>query len=162
MAANYCTLNDVKDVLSESGVKLRLDDLPPTAADGNILDEASATIDEYCLLGYSAANLAVSRWVKHRCKVIAAVLLCGRRNCPIPSALEKRYDKLIEDLERVRIGKLFVPDIPMSAANVPQLINGRVALHPIPHFRVQKARSMGQPTNFAEKVDYLDILDYII
>jgi hypothetical protein len=156
----YCTLTDVKNILSTNGVTLRLDDSPPTSADGDVLDDASRLIDEHLLLCYTEANLALSPWVKHATALIAAVHLCERRNNPPPNALVRRYERYMTRLEQGRLGQFMVPDIPSRVENVPRLINGRVVLAPTPHFRVQAARSTGTPESYASRQDMLDILNW--
>lgn len=158
----YCVLADVKNILSTSAVTLRLDDTPPTAADGDVLDDASRLIDEHCLLFYSEANLALSPWVKHRCAEIAAYLLCERRGNPVPTGLVRRFKRALERLEKCRLGQLWIPDIPMRKAAVPVLSNVRTVLAPVPHTRVQKARSTGSVGDYPQLTDRMDPLDYVI
>lgn len=157
----YCVMNDVKNILSTSGVTLRLDDTPPTAADGDVIDDASRLIDEYLLLFYSEANLALSPWVKHRCAEMAAYLLCERRGNPVPTGLARRYERCEERLEKARLGQLWVPDIPMRKAAVPVLSNVRVRLAPVPHTVVEKVRSTGTVSDYPQREDILDPLDRI-
>ena len=51
----YCSINDVTEIASADGVFYRSDDIPPDL-NGNVLERAAATINEYCLLRYSDAT----------------------------------------------------------------------------------------------------------
>ncbi len=162
MSSLYCDLNDVKNRLSTAGVTLRLDDVPPDSADGDVLDEASAIIDEYCLARYSPENLILSRWTKHLCADIATALLCERRGNDVPATLQARHDKAIEKLERIHSGEYNIADIPQRRAAVPVLSNVRVQLGPVPHVVVIPSRSTGSPTDYAQRVDRYDVLQYVV
>lgn len=161
MTTAYCSITDVQNRLSAEGVTLRTDDSPPTSY-GEVITEASTEIDEYCLHRYTAANLAVSDWVRFRASVIAAVLLCERRGNPVPRSLEKRYDKLMERLEKVREGTLNIPDLAMRKEEVPVLSNVRIRLDPFPRTVVENNRSTGTPEGYRQHADQTDWLDYTI
>ena len=165
----YCSLNDVIDRLSQDGVNLRTDDEPPDAA-GNILERAAATINEYCLPRYSDVNLAASAWVKHECANVAAAYLCERRGNPIPPGVARAFERLMPSdgrpgvLERIRRGQRNVPDAPERRTSAPVLSQGRIQLWPVPHTVVEPSRSSSrnQPTDYAQRTDQLDVLDYVI
>src|SRR5712671_5774094 len=99
MTVLYCSMNDVVNVLSQSGVDLRLDDIPPAPTDGDVLNDASTIIDEFCANRYSPTWLVQSDWIRHRCKNIAAFLLCERRGNPVPSGVQTQWDRYVGDGE---------------------------------------------------------------
>lgn len=158
--AVYCVIADIQNRLSSAGVTLRTDDTPPTTY-GDVIDDASATIDEYCLLLYTAANLALSRWVKHRCADIATGLLCERRGNGVPDGIARKWDRTIAALERVQAGILPVPDIAKrrTGVMVASNMNGRLA--PEPHAVVVRSRQPARttPTDYPQKVDPVDFSD---
>ena len=161
-AVAYCTSNDIKNVLSEPGVNLRTDDTPPSTL-GDVILEASAEIDEYCLTQYDQSDLVGNNWITQRAKVIAAVKLCGRRANGIPASLQARYNTILGRLEMVRLGRLLIPDAPTKAGTVPQLSNVEVQKRPIAHTRVVRSTSTGDPpTDYTQRRTQNDILDYTI
>lgn len=151
----YCSLNDVKNRLGTLGVQLRLDDTPPTSADGDVLDEASREIDGGCLRKYTEANLALSPWVKHRCADIATFFLCQRRLNAVPAAATQRYTKAMELIEKVRKGYYKIPDIPARSTSAPHLANQHVQNEPSPRVVIERARSTEKPTDYAQRGDLL-------
>lgn len=157
----YCTMDDVSNRLSAAGVTYRLDDVPPDPTDGDVLDEASRTIDEHCLLFYTEQNLALSPTVKHWCANIAANLLCERRGNPVPGGIERKFDRTMKSLERVQRGRQ-IADIPMRKACVPVLSQPRIRLDPFPHTVIEKSGSTGTPEGYNQRRDSLDYLDWVI
>lgn len=160
--ALYCALTDVKNVLSTTGVTLRMDDTPPDSDDADILDAASREVDQYCLSAYSEENLAVSPWVKHKCKIIAAVMYCERRGNDVPGSLQRRYDAIIKRFEKVETGQVIIPDIPMRKTACPILSNVRVVQHPTPMTVVTTKRSTGEVQDYTQRKDDVDPLNWII
>lgn len=161
----YCTMDDIAVVLSQAGIDLRMDDAPPIDED-EILDEVGAIVDEYCFARYSPANLATSRWVKHRAKRIGAKVLCDRRGNLPPASIAANYDEILVRLEKVRLGQLNIADIPERKTAVPVLSVPRVRLRPFPHTVIEKTLGTGQPRDYKQIVDPLDqvnaYIDYSI
>lgn len=157
----YCTLADVKKQLSVEGVDLRLDDNPALSTD--VLDWASLTIDEYCLPGYTAANLAASGWIKRQCALLAAFEACGRRNNPAPRSLQWKVDRLLDPdrgrLEMVRRGSLNIPDVPRRVTSAPSLSNVRVRLDPVVRTVVEKSRGTSTGEGYRQHTDRLEWFD---
>lgn len=153
---NYCTVKNLQDRLSADGVALRTDDEPPGYL-GSVVDEASATIDEYCGLQYDPVQMATSRIVKHWCADIAVMRLCERRGNPPPSSVEKRYDKLMERLELVRLGQLPIYGLPVRRTAAPVMSNLRVRLDPEPRVVVERRKSTGHVTDYHQNVDTLEL-----
>jgi phage gp36-like protein len=159
--ALYCLIADVQNRLSADGVTYRTDDTPPVSY-GDVLDDASRTIDEYLLGRYSDGVLSANGWVKHRCADIAAYLLCERRGNPPPSGIARKYEAAIEKLEKVRLGRLAVPGAPARVTDAPRMSNMRVRLDPFPHSVVERNRSpmRDTPTDYRQTADVLDWWQY--
>lgn len=164
VTALYCTMDDVKNILSAAGVTARLDDVPPDD-DGDVLDEAASIIDEYCYTRYGA-NLTRSRVVKHWAAALAAVALCERRGNPPPIGLVRKCDRVMESLKRVLSNGRQIPDIAQVKAGAPVMSNMHVQLYPYPHSVVESSgkRSTGKPENYQQNRDVLGrwIYDYTI
>lgn len=137
--ATYCTLADLQNRLSATGVALRIDDSPPTTL-GDVLDDAAAEIDMYCALHYSPDQLAQSRWIKSKCTDIATFLLCERRGDPVPPGIAAKFDRATAELQRIQEGGLKIADIPQRRLAVPMVSNMRPALRPYPHAVVERKR----------------------
>jgi phage gp36-like protein len=151
----YCTQADLTNRLSADGVAYRTDDVPPGVL-GDVLAEAATVIDEYCRLGYDPTNLAQSDWVTKRATDIAAFMLCQRRGNPVPPGVAQKYERTLERLELVRLGRLSIPDAPGRRNQVPVLSNLRVRLDPFP--RVVVDRYSGPTRERAQ--DYRQAVDY--
>lgn len=156
----YCSIDDVKNRLSANGVTLRMDDSPPTSY-GDVLDDASRTIDEYCLLRYTEANLDASPWVKHKCADIATFLLCERRGNPPPRGIAGKFERAMERLELVRTFKMAIPDIPERRTAVPTLSQPRIRLDPNPRTVIERKRgsTRNYPEDYAQHTDRLEWFD---
>jgi hypothetical protein len=154
--AVYCTSADVVSRLSQAGVDSRTDDDPAAPAFLNdCTDRASATVDEHCLVHYSAANLGASRWVNKVCTDLAAVEVCRRRGNPVPAALEKEAERVLARLELVRKGLLEIPEVGKKKSEAPVLSNVRVRLDPFPRVVVERAVSTGTPEGYNRNDDAL-------
>ena len=157
----YCTVDDLRNRLSAVGVSLRADDTPPTTL-GDVISRASSKINQYCLPRYTAINLAASDWTNEVATTLAVFYLCTRRANPPPQSAAFDYKEAIEDLKLVRRGQLNVPDVAMRRAAAPVLSNVHIQLHPVPHTRVEKVRSTGTVTDYPQKVDPFETIDYVI
>lgn len=158
----YCSLANVQGRLGADGVNYRVDDDPTFIQ--QVLDDASRFVDEHCLLGYSEANLAASPWVKHRTADVAAYLFCERRGNAVPAGIAQKFERAEKKLERVRLGKLQIPDVPARRDLAPVMDNVRIRMDPFPRTVVEKNRSTkrNQPTDYAQHNDSLDWFDYQI
>lgn len=154
----YCTIGDIQNRLSATGVTSRTDDTPPDDY-GDVIDEASRIVDESCLLMYSEANLAASGVVKHWTANIASFLLCERRGNPVPVGIASKYERVMETLDKVLLHGRQIPDIPMRKVGAPVLSNVRVQLAPVPHTVVERSRSTGKPDGYRQRNDVLDYVN---
>ena len=137
--ATYCTITDIQNRLSATGVTLRTDDTPPTSY-GDVIDDASAEIEMYCLLRYGADQLAATRWIRHKCADIATYLLCERRGNAAPPGVAGKFDRAIADLQKIQAGSLKLADVPQRRRGVPTVSNMRPAMRPFPHAVVETKR----------------------
>jgi phage gp36-like protein len=123
-----------------------VDDDPTTQTD--VLESAAVEVNGYLQLNYDPDQLAASNWVRFKTRDVAVYLLCLRRNMPPPQSVQARYDKAIEDLEKVQAGGMRVPDVAERKANVPVLSNQRVTLTPFPRVVNVPGKSTGKPENY--------------
>lgn len=109
----YCTQSDLIKRFSTYGVEAFSDHDETGAIDtsvvADVIDEASAEIDMYCLRFHTEEVLADVRWIEHACVTIALKLLCECRGNPVPESLLARYDEIIKKLERIRDGQDQLP-----------------------------------------------------
>ncbi len=158
----YCQQTDVQNRLSADGVNYRIDDVPPSTL-GDVLTDASTQIDEHLFFLYDPAQLATSDWVRERCADIAACLLCERRGNPVPPGIQAKYERTMNRLEKIRLGLLAVPNLPIRKEMAPVLSNVRIRLDPFPRTVVERANSTGNPQGYNQHLDYLDWgYDYVI
>jgi len=159
--ALYCTQDDMEQVLSVSGVELRLDDYP---SDTNfVIDDASALIDAYLLTRYDPAQLGQSRWVRHACTDIAIYNLCMRRANSVPGSILKKYEDTIKMLEKAAVGALKLGDISPKRPAIPFMSNMRPSVNPWPRTVVQKEKSTGTATiaDYRQKTDPIGFTTYV-
>lgn len=120
----YTTQAEIQGLFSQVGVMIRLDDLDPpgfkNALEG-FIDEATGIIDQYAQYFYDPADLANSTWVRRRCTWIACFLLSQRKGNP--ALFFRRYEEILDELERVKIGDLMIPGLPTSADLTPAMSN---------------------------------------
>lgn len=154
----YCTSDDLLNRLSAIGVIDRADDTPPDDL-GEVIARASIKVDQYCRLLYDQSRLAQSDWVREVTADIAAHLLCRRRGNP--SVFKEEYTESMEDLRRVQLGALQIPDIAARREMVPTLGNLRVRLDPFPRVVVERRRSAGPPVeDYQQHYDGLEFFNY--
>ena len=150
----YCSWSDVTNRLGADGADARIDDDPTTQTD--VLESAAVEVNGYLQLHYAIAQLVLSNWVRFKTRDVAVFLLCLRRNHPVPQSVQFLYEKAIADLEKVRDGKMQVPDIGKTKADVPVLSNQRVTLWPYPQVRTVPAKSTGTPEGYSQNTDPTD------
>ena len=156
----YCTWSDVMKRVSAEAADLRIDDDP--SAKTEVLEDAAIEVNGYLQLLYEVADLARSNWVSVKTRDIAVYLLCIRRNHPAPKSVQMRYDKAIQDLERVQAGATKVPDVAENKANVPVLSNQRVIMSPFPRVQTVTGKSTGKQEGYSPHDDQQDLFDYSI
>lgn len=155
MTVLYCALQDVQNRLSADGVTYRTDDSPPTLL-GDVLTDASSQIDEHLYFLYDPAQLVTSDWVRERTADIATFLLCERRGNPVPVGIAAKFERTMDRLEKIRLGLMAVPNLPVRKEMAPVLSNVRVQLVPFPHTVVERSNSTGTPQGYTSHDDVLD------
>lgn len=161
----YTTEAAITVRLSADGVTLHTDDLWNNEISEIILD-ASADIDTYCLAHYSQANLNTSEIVERWATYLSCYYLTTRRGNPAPAPYKFWYEKLLNHdtgmLMEVYRGQLPIADIPKTFLGAPRMSNVKMAMFPTPHPRVQRKRSSTQkPTAYQQRVDRTDPLQYV-
>lgn len=152
-ANTYCTIDDVRDLLSASGVSLASDDNPPSDY-GNALEKAGAKIDWYCYKRYEPAQLANSPLVRDWAAVLAAWFLRTRRGNAPPQGLAILYQQAIQDLEEVKKGQAEIPTLAVRRSYVPVLIVKRSTQRPYNRGVVERSRgtsATGGPRGYQQK-----------
>lgn len=156
---NYCTEDDLADRISQEGINLHTDDIPPDDL-GAVIERASSKINQYCLRRYTAAKLALSDWVQETAADIAVYFLCSRRGNSPPGSVADAYEEAIKELEQIRRGAVQIADIPARKVTAPQMSNVNIRLRPTPHTRVQPGRSTNKPTDFVQRNDLEDPMTF--
>lgn len=155
MTLAYCSQNDIINRLSADGVTYRTDDNPPTTL-GDVIVDAGTQIDEHLFFLYDPNQLVQSDWVRERAADIASYLLCERRGNPVPPGIAAKYERTMERLEKIRLGLLAVPNLPIRKEQAPVLSNVRVRLDPFPRVVVERSNSTGTPEGYQQNTDSLD------
>lgn len=158
-AANvYCTVNDMQDVLSASGVTLRSDDAPPSLYGASIA-RAGNQIDFHLNRTYDPADLATSDLVKDWAAVIACFYLCTRRGNPPAVGIDILYQGVMADLKEVQAGRNDIPGIARRKGYAPALSVMRATMRPFNRAVVERSRgthAVGEPANYHQSVDPWD------
>lgn len=161
LATLYCDEQDIRDILSEEGVDLRVDDDDDGAVNETeqlmitkALNQAAAKVNQYCVRFYTPAVLATSWTVHEWASNIAARELCKRRGNPVPTSIEKEYEDTIEDMKAVAAGEPIEDLVPRHQKG-PRFSNGRVdTTYGVRKWRVQRPLSSPQAPERAQNVDY--------
>ncbi len=165
IAANiYCSIADVQDILSASGVTLSSDDAPPTAYGGAIA-KAGNQIDKYCFRRYDPANLAQSDLVKDWAAIIAAYYLRTRRGNPAPPGLAIMYEDAVADLIEIKKALNDIPGIAPRKSYVPVFSKMRATQRPFPRVVVevsQGSKATGDAENYHRHSDPWDTFGWNI
>lgn len=116
MPAPYCTISDIKSILSSAGVVYAVDD---DRSGGNSTEEinyandcierADAHIQMLVQTYYDVNQLPGNIWVKWCSATLAAVDIMTRRGEQVPSGLVYRWRQYQDALQRISIGQLQIP-----------------------------------------------------
>lgn len=130
----FCTIADVKDLLSDNGVLYRTDDDESGAVAGSgtestvqshAIELAAVKMNMYLQqTAYTLTALANNEWCKWCNAVKAAVALCRRRGNPVPQSLlqeEQEFDRMLEMLRKGQIDA--IPGTNPSHESTPVTIN---------------------------------------
>ena len=112
----YCTIADVKDILSDHGVLVAADDNENELVDSsgtestvydNAIERAAVKINmALANTKYTLAELASLAWMKWCNAVFAAVALRRRRGNPCPLSLLEDMKEFLETLKQIQTGQL--------------------------------------------------------
>ena len=162
----YCVQGDIEAILSQTGIRLRLDkdgdgqlDATEIGALNYVISGASDTIDFYCSQKHTQAYLVQSTWVNYRCAILATYDACKLAANPVPEAIEDWADRVIEDeLKKIRYGTDFVPNIPLARKLAPVFSNTRCdPNYQFRVIRVERQQSTDSiPTGLRQNTDYAD------
>ena len=158
----YCTEEDLQNLLSEEGERLRLDDqgdgylnaLERTALT-KAISYATTRVNFYCQPLYATADLSTSWLANEWATIIATRWLCTRRGNPCPDSIQKMYDEALEDLQAVKAGSHQIPDLGYRNVAWPAWSN--VTVRPEYHYRkqrVQRPISEQTPTQYPQAPDW--------
>ncbi len=139
-ANQYCDINDVRDVLSQQGVQLAVDDDPPSTW-GRVLDKAGNRIDSFLFKRYDPDQLILSDLVRDWAAGLAAYYLRIRRGNPVPDGIAALYQEIMEGLKEVRSALTDIPGIAPRCANAPGLSVKRSTLRPYPRTVVETSQN---------------------
>lgn len=150
----YTSRTEIQDLLSYSGVKLRLGDDGSDSLSSaelarvvNAVNIATAKCNLYLLERYDASHLNDSWIVHHWATVIAARWLCKRRGNPVPESIEDEYEEIIEELTAVKQGEMSLGDVPQREADQPTWSNVTVDdRYRVKRIRVQRPISEQSPS----------------
>lgn len=122
----YCEQTNVESVLSEAGVRNRVDDLFVGTGDTGLLtdciDQASSDIDIDMLARYPVEELQKSRWIKWSCAWLAAGYLMIRRGLSISQSTKDKIDEIKMKLARIRDGYDRIPEIAERGDRLPSIL----------------------------------------
>lgn len=163
----FCSEDDLKAYLSETGFMSRTDDNNNATNVGDTLELAAieralnfATLEvcKYIQRRYLPAQLANSELIRYFATLFGCAYLCRRRGNAVPESLAEELDLIISQLEDIRDGKLDVPDISERAPRGPLIVNLRAdARYPRP-MRRQDSQSSNRGAKSHLGRDYSDMV----
>lgn len=125
LAYTYTTKAAVERLFGTAGVSSNTADVTGSNQDSlvwaDVIGDVTTLIDSYCAVYYNPSDLAQSYWVQTRAQWIGAWLLSQRRGST--ERFAKRVEMILEELERVRLGILQIPNLPTRADFTPAMSN---------------------------------------
>lgn len=162
-ASNYCTMDDIADLMSQNGMQLCLDDNPPSL-NANVLDKAGNLVDRYLCRRYDPSQLALSPVIRDCCAAIGAYYLGGgRRGNPAAQGFATMYEDVIAYFVELKKGLNEIPGIAARKSYAPIISVMRSTLRPFPRTVVERSRSSqaaGGPENFVGAPDPWDTFGF--
>lgn len=156
--AYYCSATDVIERLSESGVRLRLDDRPEAIA--QVLRRATNRVKAYCVPLYTADDLQADAdaggFVNDMATDLAVCELCRRRGNVIPASAKEQCKKVDEELEMVRRQQLALPGVELAFSPAPAFSNIRI----MPGYLYKKARVEASISETTSRAGYVPAVDW--
>lgn len=113
---------EMQRLFSACGVNYRMDDAddPEDTLDFYI-DDATSTMQMYAGQIYDMTSLNTSKWVRIRTTWIACYRLSQRMGNP--SLFFNRYDEILQELQKVQLQQLPIPELATSVDMVPTMSN---------------------------------------
>ncbi len=148
----YCTFADMQDLLSESGIDLRLDDDDDGVVTGGSSDTATtgerlwqrkavnwatSRVNDFGKGRYDTDGLSSSWTVNEWCTVLACWRLCQRRLNPNPLQAEK--ERVLAELASLAAGTTHLGDVGMRESCAPGVDSYRID----PRFITRQQRVIG-------------------
>lgn len=136
-----CTQADASDWFSETGLLSRYDDDLGADADAaevtigdRLLARACSVVAAHCATRYNTIDFAGTNpptntpaFVRHCAAIIFTYFSAGRRNCPVSKMLREEYDRVLEYLKEIQLGRLQLPDLADSYETLPFMTNITIA-----------------------------------
>lgn len=150
--AIYCTTDDIKFQLSAAGAVAAMDDFETgvLSAEGTewleqAIEWAASEIEAQAQHQYRLSELSSSNvWLQRANAILAAELICRRRNSPVPESLASAAQQIKSDLIEIRWGRKRIPRQAPSADHTPAVSNFTVEPRKVTNpVRVVKAESTG-------------------
>lgn len=162
----FCDENDIANVLSQSGIDLRVDDVPPDTL-GEVIERASAIAFQFCGQIYSEANLAANEFFKYMVCDVATFFLCERRGNAVPAPIFRKYNFAMEMFRNVMAGSMRLTGSASKSSNVPTVTNQRVVLRPHMRTVTERKKSSDTPPAFTPQRNdpydsYISDWDWVI
>ena len=159
----YTTSTRIDRVLGTSGATQWSDHNDDGFADTSVYEDAiywaTCEIDLYCRGIYSPADMVNNSWVVYACTRLAAWKLCQNRGNSPPEALENEAQRLLQQLESIRMGDMQIPGLSQRADMRPVMVNRVVdRRYTRRTVRVDRATSTDSPTVLRQ--DRLQDYDY--
>ena len=110
---------DSKAYYSDDGVSSSASS--PSLNTQDAIEEATDTINVYCLAYYSEINLSNNLWVRRTATWLACYFLTSRRAEPSP--YQAQYERAIGLLEKIRDHEMQIPRCPLRADFSPCVSN---------------------------------------
>jgi len=127
----YTSQAEIEAKLSAAGALLQADHNQDTTLDAadetgvwsDVVNEATDTVNLYCLELYNDYDLANSLWVHRQATWIGCHLLCLERGNPSPGTFQLQYDRALANLELIHSGALRIPRLATRSDITPSVSN---------------------------------------
>lgn len=136
-----CTQADAADWISETGLRSRMDDdlgqdydASESAIADRLIARASGVVAVHLATRYTTVDFAGTNpptntppFVRHCAAIVYTFFSCGRRMCPVSKSLQAEYERVLEYLKEIQLGRLQLPDIADSYETLPFMTNLTIA-----------------------------------
>lgn len=115
----------------------------------------------YCNGRYDDSQLALSGSVNNWATIAACKWLCTRRAQGCPKSIRADYDEMMEEMQKVQCGQLYIEDIGTRGSDWPTVSN--ITVNPaynVMRARVQPSISEQSPTAYSQYIDWNSALAF--